>query len=149
MIASCPSYFSQELCDHMKHGDCVQSACVDTLNVRIVPVNRSAPVTLVIQLTSRHQNCHSGRMAAQSCGNCIQPFTETARARCPAHAKGRLLRTQGPPCRAIMQNNNHTRSSVCRATEDMEDISATQSVLELDPVYEGEYCSKLPLQLGL
>ena len=48
-----------------------------------------------------------------------------------------------------MQSHIHTRLSVCRATEDMENISATQSVLELDPVYEGEYCSKLPLQLGL
>lgn len=88
-------------------------------------------------------------MAAQICGSYIHLSPETAHARCPAHARGVLLRTQGPSSRATMQSHSHTRPPVCRATADMEDISATQSVLELDPVYEGEYCSMLPLQKEL
>ena len=51
----------------------------------------------------------------------------------PAHcAFGRTLHTF-----------NGEGSQTCRATADVEASPMTQSVLELDPVYEGEYCSEL------
>ena len=61
----------------------------------------------------------------------------------PDHRHHGKVHAQGLPPRALLQTVPSATSHVCRATADVETSSSTQSVLELDPVYEGEYCSKL------
>ena len=45
-------------------------------------------------------------------------------------------------CGRTLHGSACDRAHIYRATADVESSPATQSVLELDPVYEGEYCSK-------
>ncbi|CAK0782542.1 hypothetical protein CVIRNUC_005760 [Coccomyxa viridis] len=56
------------------------------------------------------------------------------------HRSCGTMHAQGLPHRALLQTVPVARSHVCRAIADVETTSSTQSVLELDPVYEGEYC---------
>ena len=65
------------------------------------------------------------------------------------HRSCGTMHAQGLPHRALLQTVPVARSHVCRAIADVETTSSTQSVLELDPVYEGEYCSKQFYHLGL
>ena len=88
-------------------------------------------------------------MALRSCQGNVKQI------RTPYHGVHLDYRTCGTvhaqrlPHRALLQTVPSARSHVCRAIADVETTSSTQSVLELDPVYEGEYCSKQFYHLGL
>ena len=84
------------------------------------------------------------QMAALTCHSaCVQQTLQFPNTRCqisihcsslPAHSVSRRT----------LRGSSRGRAHKCRVTADVDTSPATQSVLELDPVYEGEYCSKLP-----
>ena len=83
----------------------------------------------------------NGKRALRSCGN-VPP-------RWPAHIDCTSSPAHGHQGRALLPSSSLDRSRLCRATADMEASPATSSVLDLEPVYEGEYCSKFTDHQGL
>lgn len=83
-------------------------------------------------------------MAALTCHSaCVQQTLQLPHARCPTSVHCLCLPAHSVSSRNL-RGSSRNRAQMCRATADVDTSPATQSVLELDPVYEGEYCSKFP-----